>query len=79
MMPDYTDLLSRNSVHQRSEHKEIYPGNDVLSFTSILGVPSACTVAFGVKRHWEILHSSYRTGLEWRREACFSGCVSSYW
>ena len=44
MMPDYTELLSQNSVDQRSEHKEIYPGNNVLNFTSILGVPSACMV-----------------------------------
>ena len=78
MMPDYTGPLSQNSIHHRSEHKKIYPGNDVLSFTSILGVPSACTVVFGVKRHWVIQHSSYRIGLEWRREACFSACVSSF-
>lgn len=64
MMSDQTDLLSQNPVDQRSEHKEIYPGNDVLNFTSILGVPSACTVVYGVKRHWEIRHSSYRSGLE---------------
>ena len=78
MMPDYTDLLSQNPVHQRSERKEIYPGNDVLDFTSILGVPSACMVVSGVERHWAIRHSSYRNGLEWRREACFSACVSSF-
>ena len=77
-MPDHTEPLSQNSVHVRSEHKKIYPGNDVLSFMSILGVPSACTVVFGVQRHWAIRHSSYRIGLEWRREASFSACVSSF-
>ncbi len=76
-MPDYTDLLSQNSVDQRSEHKEIYPGNDVLSFTCILGVPSACTVVFVLSSIGQ--SSIHPIEMDWSgTEACFSACVWSF-